>query len=133
MHSISSGYQVSGPGVGLFCVEMEVLSVVVGSDGNDVGGSVMAPDGGKGAYSRAAASELRSRLDALLSPTGNVGGLAVMLSRRQEDLPSVISRDVSGSWWRPPRPPPTRRTRGRLEEERRRGRVVVVVGREDCL
>jgi hypothetical protein len=50
--------------------------------------------GRKGAYSRATASELRSRLDALLSSAGNVGGLAAMLSGRQEDLPSVISRDV---------------------------------------
>ncbi len=43
---------------------------------------------------RAVASELKSRLDALLSPAGNVGGLAAMLSGRQKDLPSVISRDV---------------------------------------
>ncbi len=94
MHNISSGYQVSGSGVGLFRVEMEVLAIVGGGDVDDVGGSAMAPDGGKGAYSRAAASELRPRLDALLSPAGNVGGLAAMLSGRQEDLPSVISRDV---------------------------------------
>jgi hypothetical protein len=94
MHNISSGYQVSGSGVGFFRLEKEVLVVVVGGDGDDVGGSVMAPDGGKGAYSRATASESRSRLDSLLSPVGNVWGLAAMLSGTQEDLPSVISRDV---------------------------------------
>jgi hypothetical protein len=94
MHNISSGYQVSGSGLGLFRIEMEVLAVIGDGDGEDVGGSAMAPDGGKGAYLRAAASELRSRLDALLSPAGNVGGLVALLSGRQEDLPSVISRDV---------------------------------------
>ena len=85
---------MSGSGVGLFGVEMEVLVVGGGGDVDDVEGSVMAPDGGKGAYLSAAASELRSSLDALLLPAGNVGGLAAMLSGRQEDLPSVISRDV---------------------------------------
>ncbi len=85
---------MSGSGVGLFRVEMEVLAVISGGNGNAVGGSAMASDGRKGAYSRAAASELRSRLNALLSSTRNVGGLVVMLSGRQEDLPSVISRDV---------------------------------------
>ena len=128
MHNISLGYQVSGSGVGLFGVEMEVLVVGGGGDVDDVEGSVMAPDGGKGAYLSAAASELRSSLDALLLPAGNVGGLAAMLSGRQEDLPSVISMDVellSAS--------PTRRMQGQIEEERRRGRVVVVVGREDRL
>ena len=85
---------MSGSGVGLFCVEMEVLVVVGGGDGNDVGGSAMAPDGRKGAYLHAAALKLRSRLDAQLSPMGNVGGLVAMLRGRQEDLPSVISRDV---------------------------------------
>ena len=94
MNSISSGYQVSGSGVGLFHVEMEVLVVFGGGEGNNVGGSVMAPDGGKEAYLRTVASELRSRLDALLLPAGNVGGLAAMLSGRQEVLPSVISRDM---------------------------------------
>jgi hypothetical protein len=86
---------VSGSGVGLYRVEMELLVVIGSSDGDGMGGSVMAPDGGKGAYLCAAASELRSRLDALLSPTGNAGGLAAMLHGRQEDLPSVISRDVA--------------------------------------
>ena len=75
---------------------MELLVVGGGSNGNgnDVGGSAIALDGGKGAYLCTAASELMSCLDAQLLPAGNVGGLAAMLSGRQEVLPSVISRDV---------------------------------------
>ncbi|KAL3777318.1 hypothetical protein ACHAW5_005954, partial [Stephanodiscus triporus] len=65
--------------------EVEELEIALRVDGGD----------GEGAYSRAEASELRSRLDALLSPAGNAGGLAAMLRGRQEDLSSVISRDVA--------------------------------------
>ena len=102
VHNISSGYQVSGSGVGLFHIEVELLVVGGGSNGNgnDVGGSAMALDGRKGAYLCTAASELMSCLDAQLLPAGNVGGLVAMLHGRQEET-------WSGSWRRPLRLPPT--------------------------
>ena len=75
-------------------------------DGDDDGprrsaASGGADDGTDGAVSssRAAASELKMRIDALIvarggSPEGEGGGLDAMLRGRQVDLSSVISRDV---------------------------------------